>query len=385
MILASAHRVAGGDAMKKTLRRAVLPVMLLAALTLRADTARQAAQAAVRQSALLVFPSLFPFIAASRLLTGGGALRLRRGDGLSLRWFGVPAAGLGAVLLGLCGGYPVGVFAACGIYEAGELTKTQTEKLLRFCNNTGPAIFFGMVGGALFPDRRVCAALFLIHVLSAVLTGFLVSAGERGRAAQSPKVPPEAEPFSRSLQSAVFSALTLCGYVVFFSVLLRLVLEFPPVDRLLSQAPVDRRIAEAILCALTDLPTGIAAMAKVAGPAARFVLCAGAIGWGGLCVHVQAAGIWREAGLSPKGYYSAKGLQAAISCALALPAAGLLFGAALPVWPAALAICAPVIKKAVEKPPRMRYNKKNEGRRAYAVPKKDRALLRLLRQGGKGG
>ena len=66
--------------MKKTLRRAVLPVLLLAALTLRADTALRAAQAAVRQAALLVFPSLFPFIAASRLLTGGGALRLRRGE-----------------------------------------------------------------------------------------------------------------------------------------------------------------------------------------------------------------------------------------------------------------------------------------------------------------
>ena len=146
-----------------------------------------------------------------------------------------------------------------------------------------------------------------------------------------------------------------------------------------------RQTAEAILCALADLPTGIAAMAKIGEPAARFVLCAGAIGWGGLCVHMQAAGIWQAAGLAPRGYYRAKGLQTAISCALALPAAGLLFDAALPVWPAALAICAPVIKKAVEKPSGMRYNMENEGRRAYAVPKKDRALLRLLRQGGKGG
>ena len=371
--------------MKKNLRRAILPALLLPALMLRADTALRAAREAVRQSALLVFPSLFPFIAASRLLTGSGALRLRRGNRLCLRWFGVPASGLGAVLLGLCGGYPVGVFTACGMYEAGELTGRQTERLLRFCNNTGPAIFFGMVGAALFPDRRVCAALYLIHILSAILTGLLVSEGERGRAALSPGTPTEAEPFSRSLQSAVFSALTLCGYVIFFSVLLRLVLEFPPVDRLLSHARAGRQTAEAILCALADLPTGIAAMAKIGEPAARLVLCAGAIGWGGLCVHMQAAGIWQAAGLAPRGYYRAKGLQTAISCALALPAAGLLFNAALPVWPAALAICAPVIKKAVEKPSGMRYNMENEGRRANAVPKKDRALLRLLRQGGKGG
>ena len=371
--------------MRKTVRRGVLSALLLLALTLRADTARQAAQDAVRQSALAVFPSLFPFIAASRVLTRSGALNLRRGDRRSLRLFGVPAAGMGAVLIGLCGGYPLGAFTACGLYRGGQLTPAQAQRLLLFCNNTGPAIFFGMVGGALFPDRRVCAALYLIHILSAILTGLLVSKGGQGRTVHPQVAPSEPEAFSESLRSAFFSALTLCGYVIFFSVLLRLFLDFPPVDRLLSHAPVSREAAEALVCASADLPSGIAAMAKLADPAARFVLCAGAVGWGGLCVHAQAAGVWQEAGLSPKGYYPAKGLQAAISCVLALPAADLLFGAALPVWPAFLAIAAAVIKKAVEKPPRMRYNKKNEGRRKNAVPKEDRAFLRLLCAGGKGG
>ena len=371
--------------MKKHFRRAILPAILLPALMLRADTARLAAQEAVRQSALLVFPSLFPFIAASRLLTRSGAPRLRRGDRLCNRLFGIPAAGMGAVLMGLCGGYPLGVFTACELYEGGGLTRAQAQRLLLFCNNTGPAVFFGLVGAALFPERRVCAALFLIHILSAALTGLLATEGDPGRTAPSESAPPRAEAFPRALRGAFFSALTLCGYVIFFSVLLRLALECPPVDWLLSHAPADRKTVEALICAFTDLPSGIGALAKVADPAARFVLCAGAIGWGGLCVHVQAAGVWQEAGLAPKGYSPAKGLQALLSCALALPAAGLLFGVRLPVWPAFTAVSAALIKKAVEKPPHMRYNRKNEGRRKHAVPKKDRAVLRLLRQGGKGG
>ncbi len=371
--------------MKKGLRRAMPAALLLAALLLHADTARQAARAAVRQAGLTVFPALFPFIAASRLLTGSGALTLRRGDRLCVRLFGVPAAGMGAVLLGLCGGYPLGVFAACEMYEDGALTRAQTEKLLRFCNNTGPAIFFGMAGAALFPDRRICAALFLIHILSAFLSGLLAAEGERGIAARPPGAPSEAESFPKALQGAFFSALLLCGYVVFFSVLVRLMLELPPVDWLLSRAPMGREAAEAFLCAFADLPTGIAAMTSIVDPTARLILCAGAIGWGGLCVHMQAAGIWQEAGLAPRGYYAAKCLQALLSCVLALPAANVLFGAALPVWPAALAIVAAFIKKAVEKPLQLRYNRKKEGRRHYAVPKENRAILRLLRPGGKGG
>ena len=371
--------------MKKSLRRAILPALLLAALMLRADTARQAAQDAVRQAGLVVFPSLFPFIAASRLLTRSGALELRRGDRLCFRLFGVPAAGMGAVLIGLCGGYPLGVFTACALYQNGALTRTQAQKLIAFCNNTGPAIFFGMVSAVLFPDPGVCAALFLIHILSAVLTGFLVSKGERGRATHPKNALSEAEPLPRTLQSAFFSALALCGHVIFFSVLLRLAPELPPVDWLLSRAPVERGTAEAVVCALTELAAGIAAMTRITDPAARFVLCAGAIGWGGLCVHMQAAGIWQAAALSPSGYYPAKALQTAISFILAFPAANWLFGASLPVWPAVSAILAAFLKKAVEISPRMRYNGKNEGRRRDAVPKEDRTRLRLLRPSGKGG
>ena len=370
--------------MKKAVRRAAIPALLLLALLLRADVARDAARAAVRQAALTVLPALFPFIAASRMLTGSGLLDLRRGDRLCLRLFGVPAAGMGAVLMGLCGGYPLGVYTACELYESGRLTRSQAQRLLLFCNNTGPAVFFGMVGAALFPDRRVCAVLYLIHILSALLTAFLVSEGGEGKAAApAPTRTPETIP--QAIQGAFFSALTLCGYVIFFSVLLRLVLESPPMDWLLARAPVERGMAEALVCAFTDLPSGIAAMASIAGPAAGFLLCAGAIGWGGLCVHMQAAGAWQEAGLVPEGYYPAKALQAAISCALAFPAARMLFGASLPVWPAILAIIAAILKKAVEMSPRMRYNGKNEGRRRYAVPKEDRTRLRLLRPGGKGG
>ena len=370
--------------MRRTVRRAALPALLLLALMLRADAAREAAQAAVRQAALVVLPALFPFIAASRMLTGSGLPDLRRGDCLCLRLFGVPAAGMGAVLMGLCGGYPLGVYTACELYEHGQLTRTHAQGLLRYCNNTGPAIFFGMIGAALFPQARVCAALYLIHILSALLTALLVSEGGEGETAGRASVR-KAETVSQAVQSAFFSALGLCGYVIFFSVLLRLALDSPPVLWLLSHAPVDREAAEAVLCAMTDLPSGIAAAAAVADPAARFVLCAGAVGWGGLCVHMQAAGVWQEKELQPGGYVPAKALQALLSIALAFPAANWLFGASLPVWPAVSAILAAFLKKAVEISPRMRYNGKNEGRRRDAVPKEDRTRLRLLRPSGKGG
>ncbi len=338
-------------------------------LMLRPAEARQSAAQAIRQSAEVVFPSLFPFFVVSRQLTG--SLRLRRTSFVPF-------------LMGLCGGYPLGVYSACQLYRQGALSETQTRRALRCCNNTGPAIFFGMIGAVLFPNPAVCAWLFAIHVLSAFLTAWIVTGPAREEAARPlpPVKPPE--PLLDSVLQSARACAGLCASVVFFTMLLRLLLGLSAVRLLLSCLPLDRSVSEALLCALADLPSGLNAMAQIADPAVRLVLCAGSVGWGGVCVHLQAAGIWRGTGLRPKGYFPAKALQALISCALAFVPARLSFGAALPLWPAALPFFAAAGKKAMAFSRNMGYNEKNRTgrRRNHAVSQKNRAGLRLLRPGG---
>ena len=349
--------------------RTVLTAGLLGLLMLRSDAARQAAAGAVRQSAEAVFPSLFPFFVVSRQLTA--TLRPRRAERVPL-------------LMGLCGGYPLGVYSACELYGEGVLSESQTLCVLRSCNNTGPAVFFGMVGAALFPDPAICASLFAVHILSAVLTAMLVSGpaedGPSGR-----RIPDRSpERLTDSVLQAARACANLCACLIIFSVVLRLILELPPMQWLLPRLPLDRRVSEALLCAAADLPSGLQAIARIPDPAVKIILCAGAVGWGGACVHMQAAGIWHAAGLQPRGYYASKVLQTAVSCALAFVPARLLFGSRLPLWPAAVLIFIAVGKKAMEFFRILRYNgeKMKPRRREHAVSQKDGAGLRLLRPGG---
>lgn len=349
---------------------------------LRSGLARQAAAQAVQQAIEVVFPSLFPFFVITRRLTG--IALPAEADRWSLRLLGVPSAGLEAVLLGLCGGYPLGVYCACERYRAGALTGRQARRLLLFCNNTGPAIFFGMVGALLFPDQGVCAWLFLIHIASAVLTALYFSQSvpedPSGRACPAPR----REGWMESVAMAASACARLCASVVFVSVLLALGLSLAPVQWCLAHLPVDRAVSEAMICALTDLPAGLRALGKVTEPARRFILCAGAVGWGGACVHLQAADLWRRAELSPRGYFAAKAVQSACACALAFLPARRLFGAPLPIWPALLAVFAAVGKKAMDFSGMLQYNREKsmQRRRRHAVSQKDRAILRLLRPGG---
>lgn len=339
----------------KNWKRVLPPMALLIVLMLRANVAREAAAQAIRQAAEVVFPALFPFCVVSRCLTQSGALQIRRGDRWSERWFGVPAVGLSAVAMGLCGGYPIGIHTACALYRSGQLDRDTAQRLFRFCNNTGPAFFFGMVGAVLFESAVPCAVLYGIHILSAVLTGRLVAQP----AAQAPSrsaapAPVRPEPLPETLRQSVRCVAQLCGYVVFFSVLLQLVLE--PLGTIMGKAS----LLPALISAFVDLPSGISAMARIGSPAVRFLLCSGGIAWGGLCVHMQAAGLWQAVGLTAPGYYGCKLLQTLISLSLAMPAARVLFGAALPLWPSILPFLAVFLKKALEFFPQMRYHKKKE-------------------------
>ncbi len=334
--------------MKKKWKRVLPPAILLLVLMLRANTARVAAAQAVKQAATVVFPSLFPFCVVSRRLTRSGALCIQRGNRWSQKWFGVPAAGMGAFAMGLCGGYPIGVHTACELYRSGQLNPDETQRLFRFCNNTGPAFFFGMVGAVLFQSILPCAILYGIHILSALLTGVLLAAPAEELPKRSVTLPPvQSETLPESLRQSFVSVVQLCGFVVFFAVLLRLGLALPPICWLMEKAMIPQALFTAIISSFIDLPSGIAAMAQIGNPTVRFFLCSAGIAWGGLCVHMQAAGLWQETGLTAPGYYGSKLLQTLISLALSFPAARLLFGAAVPVWPVVLPLLSIVLKKAM--------------------------------------
>ena len=340
---------------------AILGMLLL---MIWSGQAREAAVQGVKLSLEVVFPSLFPFFVLSRRLTRSGILRLSRGNRLCGRLFGVSAAGMGALLMGFCGGYPLGVDTVCGLYQSGQLGREEAQRLIRFVNNTGPAFFFGMVGAVLFQSARVCGVLYLIHVLSAVLTGLLLARTGRERtdhcAKPAPLVP---EPLPESVRQAFFAVCQLCGYVVFFSVALAILLAFPPVQWLMGQAFFPGDILRAFLSGTLDLPNGIAAIARIGNPTARFFLCTAAIGWGGFCVHMQAAGLWQRAGLEPRGYYWGKLMHMAVSLALAFPAAGLLFGGKIPLWPGFVPLAALILKRTVAFFDHLGYNTKNTSKR----------------------
>ena len=87
------------------------------------------------------------------------------------RVFNLNGSCASAFIMGIVGGYPVGARAAITSYERGLCTKTECERMLSFCNNSGPAFILGVVGAGVFANSRAGMLLYLAHVLASLTVG----------------------------------------------------------------------------------------------------------------------------------------------------------------------------------------------------------------------
>ncbi len=269
------------------------------ALLLLPEVSAQAARDAMLLCAQTLIPSLFPFFVLSSLLIACGASELLSAllSPLMRPLFGLSGAGAAALALGLCGGYPVGARTAAELVENGALSRDEGERLLAFCNNAGRVSARRVRRGRVFVEPRGRSAV-LIHVAAALCAGLLICRA-------LPPVPhgtyphksAKAQRFSTAFPAAVQNALTGClnvsAFVVFFTVLARLLLHFLP-EAFASSLPC------ALLLGFLELTSGVLSL-----PCSRagFLSCAALLGWGGMSVHFKRAACSRPLP-SPRGIIS---------------------------------------------------------------------------------
>ncbi len=273
----------------------------------------------------VIIPSLFPFFVLSTLVVDlGFAARLGRALEPVMRpLFRLSGSCAAALALGFIGGYPVGARTALRLYDRGQCTKPEAERLLAFCNNSGPAFILGVVGTGIFGSGRVGLLLYLTHTAASLLVGLLFRfyGGREGKTAPPSSAPIEAVRLSAAFPAAVSRALTstlsICAFVVFFSVLLRLLAHFGilfAAARLLGLFGIGEEWARRLVAGALELTSGVASL-RTGGagsvPAAAFML-----GWAGLSVHCQVLSFLGESGLSPKTYLWGKLLHGALAAAL---------------------------------------------------------------------
>lgn len=303
-----------------------------AALLLWPEQAVAAARDGLRLCGNVIVPSLFPFFVLSSLVVELGLSRYlgRLFQRFMVPLFRVNGACASALALGFVGGYPVGARTAIALYRSGQCTKTETERLLAFCNNSGPAFIFGVVGAGIFHSGPAGLLLYLTHVAASLAVGLLFRfykphdgpASPRGSSSVQFQTGNAGAAFTRSVTGALSGILNICAFVICFTVILRLLTLCGALDLaaevlafLFRPLGMDRIWARRLLTGVVELSSGVTALSGGA-ISGRLSMAAFMLGWAGLSVHCQVLAFLGDSGLSMGTYLSGKLLHGILSAAL---------------------------------------------------------------------
>ena len=287
------------------------------ALVLWPEQAMEAMRDGLKLCGNVILPSLFPFFVLSSLVVELGMSRYlgRLLEPVMAPLFRVNGSCAAALALGFVGGYPVGARTAIEIYENGQCSRTEAERMLAFCNNSGPAFILGVVGTGVFGSGKAGLLLYLVHLMASLLVGVLFRfyrPGDRPQfqAASFPKA------FTSSIIGALHSTLNICAFILFFTVFLR-ILAYAGIlsalarllSSLLTPLGMDQTWAERLLTGLVEVSSG-----TLSG---RLSMAAFMLGWAGVSVHCQVLAFLGDSGLSVRTYVLGKLLHGGLSAALA--------------------------------------------------------------------
>lgn len=272
-------------------------------LILDAKTALSGAVEGVQLCIQVVIPSLLPLFFLSIFLTDALS-SISTGLLTPLgRFCRIPGNTPALLVLGLLGGYPTGAQSVAEAYRAGHLSKEDGKRLLGFCSNAGPAFVFAM-GATQFQDPRIPMVLWLIHILSALITGRILPSFNSKITALPPKnssISPTAA-MGKTLRTLGF----VCGWVILFRVLLTFM------DRwFLWYFPEELRTAIHIFL---ELANGCAELNRITNEGLRMMLFSAGLGFGGICVLMQTVSVTGSLGLGM--YLPGKLIQCVLSLLL---------------------------------------------------------------------
>ena len=325
---------------KEGVRELFLGIGLLGstlALLLYPQASMEAARTGLKLCGNVIIPSLFPFFVLSSLVVELGLAGYlgRLLEGLMRPLFGVSGACASAFVLGFIGGYPVGAKTAISLYQNGMCTKTEAERLLAFCNNSGPAFILGVVGAGVFASSRVGVLLCLAHAMASVCIGVLFRfygrAGEKrgGAGRVSPRFRAQrfTSAFTGAVKNSFLSTLNICAFVVFFTVVIQMLMisGFLPglaqvLGTVLAPFGMTPEWAQRLLTDLVEISSGVWTLSGEGTLSGRLTMAAFMLGWAGISVHCQVLSFLGDSGLSPRTYLAGKllhgGLAALFTAAL---------------------------------------------------------------------
>lgn len=296
----------------RKLAAAALPALGMLLLIIDSKTALRGALDGITMCLQTVIPALFPFFILSILLSTsllGIHLPMLK---LVNRICRCPEGSEGLFLTGILGGYPTGAQAVDLAFERGSVAKADAIRMLGFCSNAGPAFLFGIVA-VKFDSPMVAAILWIIHIFSAMATGFLLPGTCTGTRVQ---LCHQSMSISDAVDRSVKIMARVCGWIILFRIIIAFLEHW-----FLWLLPTTLQI---IISGLLELTNGCCRLHEIESDVLRMIVASILLNLGGLCVAMQTASVTHHVGLGM--YFPGKILQSLISIIITALLGTIIYG-----------------------------------------------------------
>jgi len=280
--------------------KAAIALIYAAGVVMYPDVCAAAARRAMETWALSVAPAMFPYAAVMPFLTCDEARHLyEKLLGPTVRrLFRLPGGTASAIVTGMVSGSPGGAMAAARVAAAEGLTRGEVGRLAAIAGGLSPVYIISVLGVGLNGSRQFGLRMLAAQLIAQLGTGILFRNSFRG---DNVKVRYKyIEEKDRPVRNAALACVSICGYMVLFSVGIELAAKAMG-DKIWNYA------------AFIDLPCG-------AETCANGVLLAGAVGFGGVCICAQCIGVLED--MVKPWVYCLQRAVGGVICAVAFYASG---------------------------------------------------------------
>ncbi len=282
-----------------------------------------------------VLPSLLPFIIAANILMASGSVYFfeRLFEPIMKPLFNVPGCCAFPWIIGLISGYPMGAKIAAELYENKQITEIELQRLLSFCNNSGPFFIIGAVGIGMFSSPKVGYILLIIHIVSSILVGILFRfyKYKSNYTLNTHKnifipAPSIGEVLGQSITNSMDVIVQIGGYIIIFSVIGALLKDTLAVNRLADTLyyvfrplGMTRKLALSWIIGFIEMSNGAHLVAKTpAFDRLKIAIISFILGWGGLSIQAQSLNFTKKTAIKTPLYLLSKFLHGAIAFALTI-------------------------------------------------------------------
>ncbi len=239
----------------------------------------------------ILIPSLFPFMVLSSLIVTSGLSELlgKYLTPITKRLFHTNGEIGSVIILGLCGGFPVGAKGIATLYNEEKINLETAKALAMFLVGGGPAFVVFVVGSSLYNNATTGLIFWASQVISQIVLGIISCRKIKYSPSKSYKKNKIqiSNAIVSSTESGINGIFSLCGMVIIFSSFLGFCDDLHITDYLIhfmGLLGISEGISQSLINSLWEVTRGCSMCCDLSAP---LWLCSFALGWGGICVHFQ--------------------------------------------------------------------------------------------------